>query len=145
MKGNNMNIQPYLCFEGRTEEAIEFYQKAVGADCPRLMRWAEAPEGPCGGGPPPPDNKIMHADLMFGSSMVHFSDGMCSGQANFAGIHLSLNLKTESQARDCYSALTDGGQPFLELHETFFSPLFGMLKDRFGVTWSVMVESEGQD
>ena len=137
-----MNIQPYLCFEGQAEDAIEFYKKAVGATCEVLMRMSDAPEGAgCGEGPPPPGDKVMHADLVMGETTLHVSDGMCSGKPEFKGIALSMTLDDEDKAKGCYAALAEGGTSILPLHATFFSPLFGMVKDKFGITWNVMVKA----
>lgn len=137
-----MNIQPYLSFEGQAEEAIEFYKSALGAECTLLMRMGDAPEGACCGenSAKPPAHKVMHANLQVGDAELHLSDGMCSGKPEFKGICLSLSLKDEAEVRSRYENLSKGGEPVMPLEKTFFNPLFGMVKDRFGVTWNLMVQ-----
>lgn len=132
-------IQPYLFFGGRCEEAIAFYQSAVGAKPGMMMRYNDAPD------PPPPgmipegyETKIMHADFTIGDSMVMASDG-CGETAAFGGFALSLTLPTQDEARKAFDALADGGKVEMPLGETFWSPLFGMLTDRFGIGWMVTV------
>ena len=85
-----MAVEPYLFFNGRCEEAIEFYQKALGAEVSMLMRYKESPEpAPPGMVPPGWDNKIMHSRLRVGNANIMASDG-CSEGLNFQGFSLSL-------------------------------------------------------
>jgi PhnB protein len=131
-----MQIQPHLCFEGRCEEAIEFYRKALGAEVTFLIRFSEAP--PCPGGMPADTaNKVMHASLRIGDSTVLMSDGNCRGPAKFDGIQMAIQLPTEDTADRLFAALADGGRVQMPLGKTFWSPAFGMVADRFGVTWMV--------
>ena len=134
-----MQIQPYLFLEGRTEEAIEFWRKAVGAEVQMLMRWKDCPEK--GNMPNPmPDEKVMHASIRVGDSTILASDGNCSGQMKPQGFALSLTAKDPAEAEKAFSALSEGGQVQMPLGKTFFSPAFGMLADKFGVSWMVYVE-----
>lgn len=141
-----MQADPYLMLEGRAEEAIAFYVETLGARVEMMMRASEAPEmpdGACAGGegmPPMPGDKILHASLRIGSSRVMLSDGMCSGNAEFKGIFLSLALGSVDEAGRLFGALAEGGQVHMPLGPTFFSPAFGMAGDRFGVGWMVVVE-----
>lgn len=135
-----MQIQPYLFFEGRAEEAIDFYKQALGAEVEMLMRYSESPE------PPPPDavppgsgDKIMHSSLRIGGAVVMISDGNCTGQPSFGGFSLSINLPDAATAERAFAALAEGGQVIMPLGKTFWSPGFGMLSDRFGVGWMVNV------
>jgi len=137
-----MAIEPYLFFNGRCEEAIEYYKKALGAEVLMLMRYKESPE------PPPPgtvpagwDNKVMHTCLRVGNANVMASDG-CSEGLNFQGFSLSLTVASEAEARRAFAALADGGQVRMPLTKTFWSPCFGMLADRFGVGWMVSVAAD---
>jgi PhnB protein len=135
-----MQIQPYLFFEGRTEEAIEFYQRTLGAKVEMMMRYKDSPEPPPPGIiPPGSENKIMHAAFRIGDSMVLASDGGCSNAPKFGGFALSLTVKDEAEAKRTFAALSDGGQVQMPLGKTFFSPAFGMLADRFGLGWMVYV------
>jgi PhnB protein len=137
-------VQPYLCFEGRCEEALEFYKQAIGAEVPCMMRFKDAPPGGMSdcGGPPPPGDKIMHASFKVGESMLMASDGQCTGTPSFAGISLSLAVKDEAESQKAFAALSDGGQVAMPLAKTFWSPSFGMVTDRFGLMWMVMVLDE---
>lgn len=135
-----MQIQPYLFFDGRCEEAIAFYQKAVGAKVEMLMRFKECPEPHQPGMiPPGAENKVMHAAVRIGDSMVLASDGRCLDKPAFQGFALSLTVKDEAEADRVFKALSDGGQVQMPLGKTFFSPKFGMVADRFGVAWMVYV------
>ncbi len=136
-----MQVQPYLFFDGRAEEAIEFYKKALGAEVNMLMRWKDMPEKPKDPGmvPPGSENKIMHASLRIGEATVMASDGQCQGKPSFQGFALTLNAANEAEADRLFGALSDGGQVQMPLGKTFFSPRFGMVADRFGVSWMVIV------
>jgi PhnB protein len=137
-----MKIQPYLNFDGRAEEAIEFYKKAVDAKVEMLMRFKDNPQPPAPGHQAPDvADKVMHASLRIGDSIVNASDGRCTGQAKFSGINLSLLVSTVAEAEKCFAALSDGGQVTMPLAKTFFSPKFGMLFDRFGIMWMIYVQS----
>ena len=132
-----MQIQPYLSFDGRCEEAIEFYRRTLGAKVEMLMRFKDAPE--LGMSPPEAGDKVMHSALRIGDSMVLASDGRCLGKPNFQGFALSLTAANESEASRLFNALADGGEVQMPLAKTFFSPSFGMVADRFGVSWMVYV------
>ena len=134
-----MAIEPYLFFNGRCEEAIEFYKKALGAEVSMLMRYKESPEpAPPGMVPPGWDNKIMHSLLRVGNANIMASDG-CSEGLNFQGFSLSVALANETEAKRVFDALSVGGQVRMPLTKTFWSPCFGMIADRFGVGWMVTV------
>ncbi|HSY73883.1 MAG TPA: VOC family protein [Dongiaceae bacterium] len=134
----NYSIQPYLIFNGRCEEAIEFYRKALGAEVAMLLRFKDAPDpSMC---TPGSENKVMHASLRAGETIILASDGRCTGEMSFAGFSLSLTLKNVTDADRFFAALSDGGQVQMPLDKTFFSPRFGMVTDRFGVSWMVYVK-----
>ena len=135
-----MQTQPYLFFDGRCEEAIEFYRGALGAEVTMLLRFKEGPEPqqpgmvPAGAG-----EKIMHASLRIGDATVLASDGRCLGHPSFQGFAVSLTVPTETEAERLFAGLAEGGQVQMALAKTFFSPRFGMVADRFGVSWMVCV------
>ncbi len=135
-----MNVQPYLYFDGRCEEALEFYKKAVGAEVTMLMRFKEMPDAQPGSIPPGGENKVMHASVKIAESTMMASDGHCQGKETFQGFGLTLTVKTEADAEKYYAALSQGGTPAMPLTKTFFSPKFGMTKDKFGVMWLVIVQ-----
>jgi PhnB protein len=132
------SIQPYLFFEGRCEEALEFYRKTLGAEIDMLMRFKGSPE-PCEGGVIPPGNKVMHASFRIGGSTIMASDGRCESKPQFEGFSLSYTAPNEAAADRVFAALGEGGQVKMPLNKTFFSPRFGMLADRFGVSWMIYV------
>ena len=135
-----MRVEPYLFFEGRCEEAIEFYRQALGAEVTALIRYKESPEPPPPGKVPPgSENKVMHSNLRIGETMVMASDGFCGGKPSFQGFSLSVTAPSEAEARRMFNALADGGQVQMPLGKTFFSPCFGMVADRFGVSWMIIV------
>jgi PhnB protein len=138
-----MLLQPYLFFDGRCEEAIAFYRHAIGAEAAVVMRWKDSPEPPPAGAPPLPAEKIMHASLRIGDTTFMASDGRCQGAPAFQGFALSLTAADEAQADRLFAALGEGGQVQMPLSKTFFSPKFGMVADKFGVSWMVYVEPSG--
>jgi PhnB protein len=132
-----MHVQPYLDFNGRCDEALEFYKKAVGAEVAVLMRWKDNPDkSMCTA---ENANKVMHSQFQIGDSTIMASDGRCTGKPNFHGIALTISAQTEAEADKLFSGLADGGQVTMPLAKTFFSPKFGMVADKFGVGWMVLV------
>lgn len=139
-----MQVQPYLFFEGRCEEAVNFYVKTLGAKVDMLMRYKDSPEPPQPGMcPPNSENKIMHGSMHIGETVVMVSDGLCGGHPQFQGFALSLDAANEAEAERMFAALVDGGQQKMPLGKTFFSPCFGMVADRFGVLWMIIVLPQG--
>ncbi len=135
-----MLVQSYLFFDGRCEEAIEFYKSKLGAKVEMLMRFKDSPE-PAQPGmvPPGAENKVMHSSFRIGDTVVMASDGRCMGQPTFQGFSLSLTVPNEGEAERLFAAVGDGGQVQMPLTKTFFSPRFGMVADRFGVSWMIVV------
>jgi PhnB protein len=132
-----MNLQPYLFFDSKCDEALDFYKKAVGAEPKMLMRFSQAPDQSMIS--PGSENKVMHAQVQIGDTAVLMSDGRCTGNTNFQGFALTLTAKTENEADKTFNALADGGKVTMPMAKTFFSPRFGMLTDKFGVGWMVLV------
>lgn len=137
-----MQVQVYLFFGGRCEEAIEFYKKALGARQGRVVRYQDSPEPPPPGMLPGYEAKVMYTDFQIGDTRVMACDD-CIGTARaFQGFDLSLSVADEAQAKRVFAALADGGKVHMPLAKTFFSPYFGMIEDRFGVGWMVSVPGE---
>jgi PhnB protein len=135
-----MQVQSYLFFDGRCEEALEFYRGKLGAKVEMLMRFKENPESPQPGMvPPDAENKIMHSSFRIGDTTVMASDGRCQGRPSFQGFSLSLTAPNVAEADRLFASLADGGQVQMPLAKTFFSPRFGMVADRFGVSWMIIV------
>jgi PhnB protein len=131
------SVQPYVFFGGRCEEALDFYRKALGAEILMLSRFKEAPQPQ--GLPDCFDDKVMHASIRIGETILMASDGRCEGKQEFEGFSLSLTVPDEAEADRVFAALSDGGLVTMELEKTFWAPKFGMLQDRFGVGWMVSV------
>lgn len=136
-----MQVQPYLYFNGRCDEALELYKKVFKAEVEFLMRFKEAPEGACDGAPLPANwnDKVMHASMKVGDTIVMVSDGNSSEPAKFDGISLTVVAADAAEADRLFAGLGAGGQVQMPLGETFFSPRFGMVSDKFGVSWLVIV------
>jgi PhnB protein len=132
-----MQVQTYLQFDGRCEEALTFYQSAVGAELISLMRCKEGPDP--GMIKPGLEDKVLHASFRVGDTTIMASDGYCHGKPEFKGFSLTIIVKDEAEAKTLFAALGDGGQVQMPLAQTFFSPLFGMVADRFGVSWMIIV------
>ena len=132
-----MQVQPYLFFDGRCEEAIEFYRSALGAEVEMMMRFKDTPDpAMCA---PGAGEKVMHASFRIGDTTLLASDGQCSGRPSFQGFSLSLTAPSDAEAERLFAALASGGQVQMPLSKTFFSSRFGMVADRFGVSWMIYV------
>ena len=134
----NHVIEPYLFFEGRCEEAVEFYKKALGAEVLMMMRFKDAPDP--GMAHPGIEEKVMHASFRIGETILMASDGRCEGEPRFDGFSLSITVPDEATADRTFNALAEGGKVEMPLAETFWAPKFGMLEDRFGVGWMISVQ-----
>ncbi len=139
-QANSQQVQPYLFFDGKCEEALEFYKSALGAKVDMMMRFKESPDPvPPGMCAPTSDDKVMHAAFRVGETLIMASDGMAGGKPEFKGFALSLNAKDEAEADRLFAALGQGGQVQMPMGKTFFAPRFGMVADNFGVGWMVIV------
>ena len=134
-----MQVQPYLFFNGRCEEAVEFYRRALGAEVVSIHRFKDSPDpSMCA---PGTEDKVMHMGFRIGDLTLLASDGRCEGQPGFQGFSLSLNLSNDTEAERVFAALGDGGQVQMPLTKTFFASRFGMVADRFGVSWMIHVSA----
>jgi PhnB protein len=133
-----MQVQPYLFFNGRCEEAIEYYRDTLGAEVTMLMRFKEMPCPDEGAITPENENKIMHANLRIGQSELMASDGRCSGETNFEGFSLSVAVQSDAEAERLFGLLSERGDVRMPMEKTFFASRFGVVDDKFGVSWQVM-------
>lgn len=137
-----MQLQPYIFLEGRCEEALEFYQQAIDAQVTYMLRFNESPDKEqCGD---MPGDKIMHSSVRVGDAEFMATDGMCQSPPSFQGFALALSVEDEAKVERYFNALAEGGEVQMPLGKTFWSPKFGMLKDRFGVSWMINLVTEGQ-
>jgi|SRR6185437_1164007 len=133
-----MHVQAYLFLDGRTEEALDFYKKAVGAEVTMMMRFKEAPDqSMISKGS---ENKVMHAQFSIGDSVILISDGRNQGNPKFDGFALTIQAKDSAEAEKLFNGLGQGGEVTMALSKTFFAQQFGMLKDKFGVQWMVIAQ-----
>ncbi len=133
-----MNVQPYLSFEGRAQEAIDFYKGAIGAKVDVVMQFKDAPPDVQAQMSPQSKDKVMHAAFRVGDTQIMATDGRCSGKAQFSGISLTLNAASNAEAEKLFGALGQGGQVTMPMSETFFAHRFGIVADKFGVNWMVL-------
>lgn len=132
-----MQVTPYLMLDGRAQEAIDFYKQAVGATVGMLMRFKEAPEGSCA---PGSEEKVMHAAITVGGSVLMLTDGYNKGNPEFKGISLSLSADDEAHADKLFAALSEGGKVDVPMNKTFFARKFAVVTDKFGVSWMIIAE-----
>jgi PhnB protein len=137
-----MNVQPYVFFDGKCEEALEFYKSAIGAKVDMMMRYKEAPADQQAQMSPGSMNKVMHAAFKVGDTQILASDGECGGKPNFQGFSLTINAANDAEADKLFAALGKGGKVTMPMSETFFASRFGMLADKFGVNWMVLAEKK---
>lgn len=138
-----MKVEAYLQFDGRCEEALDFYRQALGAEVTMMMRFKEAPDQT--GITPGSENKIMHSSFKVGESTIMASDGNCRNETKYEGFGLTISVPDVATAEKLFTALGAGGQVQMPLTKTFFSPAFGMVADKFGVSWMILacVPQEG--
>ncbi len=138
-----MQVEPYLYFDGCCEEALNFYRTKLGAEVTSLMRFSDSPV-PCDEGmvPPGSGNKVMHSSFKIGKTTLMASDGNCKGQPKFDGISLTISVPTFPEADRLFNALSEEGQVQMPITQTFFSPRFGMVADKFGVSWMILACTE---
>jgi PhnB protein len=131
-----MHVQPYLFFDGRCDEALDLYRRVLGAEVTAVMRYKESPDQ--SKVPPGLGDKVMHSSFRIGETELFASDGTAQGKPAFQGVSLSLTVADATDAERKFNALADGGKVQMPLAQTFFSPRFGMVADRFGVSWMIM-------
>jgi len=134
-----MKVQSYLFFDGKCDEALEFYKRALGAKVNALMRFGEAPDQSMV--KPENKNKVMHSEFQIGDTVIMASDGYCNGKPGFQGFSMAIAVPTDAEAKRVFDAISDGGQVSMPLSKTFFASSFGTASDKYGVGWMVITES----
>ena len=130
-----MRVEPYVYFHGRCEEALEFYRGAIDADGAVVARFSDIPGSQAG---PGAEDKVAHAVLRIGDTVVLASDGQGGGTADFSGFSLSLTASDDAEAERLFAALSDGGSVQVPMTATPFASRLGLVADRFGVPWTVV-------
>jgi PhnB protein len=136
-----VHIQTYLYFDGRCEEALEFYGRVLGAEIVTLMRFKDSTVPPDPELCPPEvniDDKVMHVSFRIGDTNLMASDGRCAGRPDFRGFSLTITAQDEAEADRLFTALGEGGQVLMPMTSTFFASRFGIVADRFGVSWMIL-------
>ena len=136
------NVHPYLSFDGRTEEALNFYRDAIGAKVTAMLRFKDAPDPNMRPADPAAAEKIMHSRFQVGDATILASDGRCQGRPAFQGVSLSLFAGSDDEAARLFAGLSEGGNVEMPLAKTFFASSFGMVKDRFGVSWMIIAGAQ---
>ncbi len=134
-----MRVEPYLYFQGRCEEALEFYRGAINAEGSVITRFADIPGSQV---PPGAETKVAHAELRIGDTTVLASDGCDAGECAYNGFSLALTAADDSEAERLFAALAEGGSIQLPIQSTPFSSRFGIVADRFGVPWTVTTQAQ---
>ena len=137
-----MIVQPYAMFQGKCDEAIEFYKKALDAHSVTVMRFKDNPDPPPGGTPPEMQDKVMHAEMKIGETTIMLSDGMCTGKLGVVNMVLTISVADDAEAQKRFKALSEGGEIRQPLIKTFFATSFGMLTDKFGVGWMILARAK---
>ncbi len=131
-----MEVNAYLTFDGKCVEALEFYKSKLGAKVTAIMRFKEAPDQ--SQIKPESKDKVMHSEFQLGETKVMASDGYCTGKPSFSGFSLVIQCKDDAEAAKHFKALSDGGQVTMPLDKTFFASSFGIVSDKFGVSWMLI-------
>jgi PhnB protein len=133
-----MDVQAYLSFQGRAQEALDFYASAIGAKVDMVMRFKDGPPEMQSQIAPEMKDKVMHAAFHVGKTQLMATDGDCNNTPTFSGVSLTLNAGSNDEAEKLFAALGQGGKVTMPMSETFFAHRFGVLADKFGVKWMVL-------
>ena len=131
-----MKVQPYVFFDGKCEEALEFYKSAIGAKVNALMRFGEAPDQ--SQIKAESKTKVMHSAFQIGETEILASDGYCLGAPAFQGFALTITAANNAEAMRLFTGIAEGGKIQMPLAKTFFAASFGIAVDKFGVSWMVI-------
>lgn len=132
-------LMPYLTFNGNCEEAVRFYEKVLGGEA-TIMHFGDAPPNPAFPVPEDLKNLVLHAELRKDGHVINFSD-WCTPNASYStgnNISFALQFNTKEETKAMFDALSVGGTIEMDLQETFFSPLYGKITDKFGIMWQIV-------
>jgi PhnB protein len=133
-----ISLNVYLVTDGNGREAVDFYKKAFGAEVLALQTFGDGPSNPDHPVPPEAKDRIMHASLQIGSSVLMLSDTF-PGMPHIVGNHVNVTVNTDTpeEAKEIFNQLQDGGEVKMPIQETFWSPAYGMVTDKFGVHFQI--------
>jgi len=133
-----MKLHTYLNYGGNCEQAFRFYEEHLGGKITMMMTHGEAPSP----SNVPPDWKkaILHARMEIGGTALTGADIPSDRFQPMRSAYLALTVDTVEEAERIYALLSDGGQIFMKMEETFFAPRFAMLRDKFGTSWMILTE-----
>lgn len=132
-----MQVDPYLHFDGRCEDAIHFYRDALGAEVTTLVRRSDDPSAR-GGDATGSGNAVLHVCLRIGEAVLSGTDAPCRDGSSWLGHSVRLPAASDAEAERLFARLADGGQVTMPLTSTFFASRMGMVTDRFGVPWTIV-------
>lgn len=136
-----MKLVTYLTFAGRCAEAFRFYERALGGEILMMSTFADSPMA--SQVPPGEQGRIIHARLQVGDQLLMGSDCPPGMDVKPDGFSVSVQVDSVEEADRCFHALAEGGTVRMPIQQTFWSPRFGMLVDRFGIPWMVNCEPKG--
>jgi PhnB protein len=134
-----MRLNTYLNFAGNCADALAFYEKNLGATVLSKMTFGEMPD-PKNIPPGASTSGVLHARFELGGAIVMASDGPPGKVEPMRSAYLSLSVDSSEEAERAYKVLSDGGETFMPIQETFFAHRFAMLRDKFGISWMVIHE-----
>ena len=131
-----MQLNTYLNYGGNCEQAFRFYEEHLGGKITMLMRHGEQPNA--SNVAPEWKNAVLHARMTLGGTELFGADLPPDRFQPMRSAYLSLSVDSVEEAERVYALLTDGGQIFMKMEETFFASRFAMLRDRFGTSWMIL-------
>ncbi len=141
-----MKVSTYLNFPGNCAEALQFYEKHLGAKVLMKSTFAEMSSSGAPQNLPPGlnPNGIMHSRFMLGETMVMASDGPAERVQPMRSAYLSISVDSNAEAERIYAALSEGGEVFMKMGEQFFAHRFAQLRDKYGINWMIIHEKAMQ-
>lgn len=130
-------IEPYIYFNGDAKEAIEFYERVFKGEGKQIMYYKDAPSNPEFNIPDSMRSYVLHSEITINSTKVHFSDSMTETTKG-NNISFALQFHTPDEVKDKFNELKEGGEVLMELAPQFFSPMYGWVKDKFGISWQLI-------
>jgi PhnB protein len=131
-----MKLHTYLNYGGNCEEAFRFYEKNLGGKIKAIMRYSEQPDPK--NAPPGTENFVLYINMTIGETELMGSDVPPERFQPMRSVYLSLSVNSNEEAEQIYKLLSEGGEVFMPMAETFFALRFGMLRDRFGTSWMIL-------